>query len=308
MKNMKKNIGIIVKIFVGVSAAAFVFVNAAGASDSVIDLMAGGTGAAAMGMGGAAVATMQGVFAPAWNPAGLAALPAPAIGSQYASMFGDVNRYGLNFAMPLMGGAIGLGYLNESVTGIPLTHNDENGRPVYEGAFSDVKEAMALSYAHQFLAEGLFLGANAKFAKNTLYNQSVSGIGLDAGLIFRPAPQGFSLGLMARNILAPKFSWASGYQDTMARKLAAGAAWQGPVLGNDALISAEAEMMKGEPVAMRLGAQYTLWQQLPIRLGLNQGVFTAGLGLKFGQIVMDYAYTAHNDLGPSHQASLTVIF
>lgn len=308
MKAINRNLNIIVKIFVSVTAAAFILSNMAWASDSVIDLLAGGAGAAAMGLGGAAVATSQGVFASSWNPAGLSGLAKMTAGSQYTSPFGDVSRYGLNFALPLMGGTAAVVYINESVAGIPLTHSDANGRPVYEGAFSDVKEAIALSYAHQFMFDGLFLGANAKFLKNTLYNQSAAGMGLDAGLIYQPGPTGFSLGLMARNILAPKFSWSSGYQDTMSRKLSAGLAWQDKLFGNDLLLSTEAEFLKGEPIGWHLGGQYTLWQQLPVRVGINQGVLTAGLGIRFGQIMLDYAYSAHNDLGSSHQASMMINF
>lgn len=299
MKNIERTLGLMIAWSLVVSLFGQAW------AGETIDIWSKGAGARPMGMGQAAVADPQQVFAAFWNPAGLAAVDRLALASQYASLFQVVSHYGLAVATPLMGGAVGLGYINESTGDIPLTSLGPDGRPVLSGSFSDVKDALGLSYGQAILTPGLSAGATIKYYRETLYDQKAAGYGLDLGLIYLIPGTELSLGLTGRNIMRSALVWPSGASDALGRRLAGGLSYTGEVWDKPVLLSMDLEAASAKQIKAFYGLEVAPLDMLAIRAGLADGNFTTGLGLKFGQFTLNYAFGAHSDLEASHQFSIS---
>ena len=50
--------------------------------------------------------------------------------------------------------------------------------------------------------------------------------------------------------------------------------------------------------------EYLLKKLLALRMGLDTGRFTAGVGVKLPKLNVDYAFLSHSDLGDTHRISL----
>lgn len=275
----------------------------------VLDLWAGSIGTAPLGMGAAAVADYQGVFAPAWNPAGLAAMSGVGLGSQYSSLFGEVSRFGFAYGMPFLGGGLGIGYVNESLAGIPLTEIDPaTGRPVLKGTFSENTQAAGLSYARTVFFNGLSAGGTARFLNKNLYDQKASCYSLDAGMIYDFNGSDFQFGLVARNILRSALRWNSGNEEYLSRSIAAGLGYKGLIWQSPVKLEADTDIIKSGGRQWRLGGEVWLAEMLALRIGSDGGNFTSGVGIKTGNFIIDYAYAGQADLGAIHQVSLEVKF
>ena len=279
---------------------------------SAVDLMVSTSGARAQALGQAGVALDQGVFAPFWNPAALVLTKGDdkmgvQVGSHYAKLYGEVDRFTLAAGLPWGNFAFDLNYVSESVGDIPLTSTDLNGRPVLEGSFSDNKTVLAGTASTTVFNDNFRVGGTVKMVKHALYQQSVSGYGLDLGATYKFTDQ-ITVGAAVRNLLQPKFNWTSGYTDTFARRLDAGGAYNFAMAEKPVTVAAQIGYEQGSGTDYGLGVEFSLVNWLPIRLGLDKQSLTAGLGLTFGQFILDYAYHGNSDLGASHQVSLEVKF
>ena len=279
---------------------------------SAVDLMVSTSGARAQALGQAGVALSQGVFAPFWNPAALELAKigdhtGVQVGSHYAKLYGEVDRFTLAAGIPWNNFSFDLNYVSESVGDIPLTSEDADGRPVLEGSFSDTKTVLAGTVSSTVINDNFRVGGTVKMVKHALYLQSVSSFGFDLGATYQFTDQ-ITLGAAVRNLLQPKLKWASGYTDTFARRLDAGGAYNFAIAEKPVTVAAQIGYEQGSGTDYGLGVEFSLVNWLPIRLGLDKQSLTGGLGLTFGQFVLDYAYRGNSDLGASHQVSLEVRF
>lgn len=294
-----------------------------------VDLMSATAGAQAQALGQAGVALDQGVFAPFWNPAALdlaqktdaetgmgaagnvaAAKPAGMglrVGSHYAKLYGDVDRFVLAAGLPWNNISFDLCYASESVGDIPLTDTDANGRPILEGSFSDNQTVLAGTASAALINDDLRVGGTVKMVKHALYQQSVSGYGLDLGATYRISDQ-ILLGAAVSNVLQPKYNWSSGYTESLARRLMAGGSYSFSVADKPVMVAGQVGYEQGSGADYGLGVEFSPAAWLPLRLGLDKQSLTAGLGLAIGQFILDYAYRGHSDLGASHQVSLEIKF
>ena len=53
-----------------------------------------------------------------------------------------------------------------------------------------------------------------------------------------------------------------------------------------------------------LGLEYIYRSMFALRFGSNAGSFTAGAGISYWRLRLDYAYQGHDDLGNSHRVGL----
>lgn len=287
-----------------VMAAGFLFFLALPAGAENIDLLDGSTGAVCQGMGQTGVAFPQGIFSPSWNPAG-ALLTRPAVGSHYTSLFsGDVARYALLAGWPAGGLNFSLGYIRETISSIPLTTVGEDGRPVYQGNFSDLKTCLSLTVAEALLDESLYWGVTLKDLRHEVYSQKANTQGIDLGFLYWPEAGDFSAGLTFTNILQPKFLWGSAHQDALTRKLTLGTGLRFNLFSFPAKAALDLVYQKGNRLGLRGGLEVLLIKELAARLGTNEAGITLGLGIGWKNLHLDYSYQSHPDLGASQQVSL----
>lgn len=302
-----------------------------------------GVGARALGMGGAYVGLSDDATGFYWNPGGLALLPNLQAASMYAEIFKDLGKQSyVNAAMPIFGGAaISLSWIRVSVEDIPRYEFDDNGNisaadrindealtlddePV--GYFGNFNDAFIISFAKYIpwnldlgwqyfeVPIDLGFGFNLKMLRQALDDKTGSGVGLDAGFIMRmglndifsePYYGDLSFGLSVQDLANTQITWNtdSRHKDRVARNFKYGFAYVQPLPFMKSKFTFSFDLNSRYSGSTHLGGELLVKSHFALRMGVNSGFFTAGAGLYFWKLHLDYAYQSH-DLGNSHRVSL----
>ena len=183
-----------------------------------------GVGARAQGMGTAVVASQNDVYASAWNPAGLAAIPAESgleIGAMHAEWFGGVGNYDfLGVTLPLATGNQRLGFslIRFGIDQIPNTLSlyEADGTINFDNVteFSAADYAFLGSYARAFYkAKGILrVGGNVKVIHRSIGEFASSwGFGLDLGGQYQRNDWTFAL--LARDVTTTFNAWSINFSE-----------------------------------------------------------------------------------------------
>lgn len=295
---------------------------------AALDLSEIGVGARPLGLGRAYVGLADDASAIFTNPAGLSRNKKLNLTSMSGALLGDINYVLIGAANESPLGKFGVGYVNATVTAIPLTRLVGSG-PSLEAEQYDLTDfgssLILFSYGsklNRFLRNGagqnVSLGATLKllaqgFSGGGTAMQNATGSGLDADLGFLwETNSRSSLGLTVQNFLPAtfggKFTWQkNGVVEGLPLIIRIG----GHFLFRDNLdLMADYEKSQavGRPGVFHLGSEFWPIETLALRLGLDQkpratesgvGVdnnLTAGVGLAFGGFTFDYAYHQFGEL------------
>lgn len=180
-----------------------------------------GVGADALGRSNAVVASVEGVSAGYWNPAGLCTsskfLEVSVMHSEYFAGIAKYDYLGLSRVIDKPGSlhdnaAIGFSMVRFAVDDIPNTTQliDNQGRIDYERitTFTASDFALIFSYAtKQLLLEGLSGGVNFKIIKRKVGDFAKSwGFGIDAGFQYQKNEK-LRFGLMLRDVTSTFNAW-----------------------------------------------------------------------------------------------------
>jgi hypothetical protein len=174
-----------------------------------------GVGARALGMSNANVASVEGVNAGYWNPAGLLKQKNDMeVGLMHAEYFAGIAKYdyaGISKRID-SNSVCGISFLRFGVDNIPNTLDlvDANGNIDYNRitGFSTVDFAALLSYARKIPAlKGVELGGNFKVIRRKIGQFGGAwGFGLDAGAIYNY--KGWKFAAMGRDITGTFNAWS----------------------------------------------------------------------------------------------------
>lgn len=314
------------------------------------EFLAIGPGARAQGMGSAVVAGQQDVFSTAWNPAGLAGLPAERgaeIGAMHAEWFGGVGNYDyLGFTLPLsnQNQRIGLSLIRFGVDQIPNTLSlyESDGTINFDNVveFSAADYAFLGTYARSYdKGKGpLRLGGNVKVIHRRIGPFATSwGFGLDLGAQLERG--NWTFGLLGRDLTTTFNAWSFNFTEEERTVLEAtgnsvtpnsvettnptimiGAMRKFQFNENirlnvelDMIVTTDGQrntLISGDPFSLdpAFGLEASYGEFVFLRAGVSQfqqildfdgtenidSRPSLGLGLKLGQLYVDYAYT---DLG-----------
>jgi len=298
-----------------------------------------GVGGRALGMGSAFVGLADDGTAAYWNPAGLATLPERQVTFMHAEQFGSIVQYDfLSFVTPLNAPgkpaqALGVSLVRLGVDQIPDTRGlqilDVNGNGKFdypedrllvdESRFvfdSDNDVALLLSYARS-VGRGVSLGGNFKYIRQWLGDSLRSnGFGLDLGALY-VGPHGFSAGARLADATTTRILWNTGTGEFIAPSLRLGAAKSQGFHGRRHVVTGALDVQVGfsdERLSSQAhlgavtfefhpGVEYWFERRLALRAGFEAQNFTAGAGLRFRRLGLDYAYLDHRDLDASHRIS-----
>ena len=190
------------------------------------EFMALGVSPAAIGQGGAVVASTHGVEAAYWNPAGLPINTGDALAFEHTEQFGGiVNHDALSFVSPTRGAAVAVLLQRTAVDGIIRTDTTALADPTqplnYENlpdpdkttTFSNTDYVFSLSYGRTF-AEGFRAGLTLKIISRTISRTDALGYGFDLGAQY-DATERISLGLMFRDVTTTTVNWANDHSDVV---------------------------------------------------------------------------------------------
>jgi hypothetical protein len=297
-----------------------------------------GVGARALGMGGAYVATGGDVTYGYWNPAGLSELNFPELAAMHSERFAGVVNYDyLAFALPFRQtetfalSAIRLGVDDIPISAIPRADlqpdeqfEDDQGnlrvnRPYVDRYVSDAEYAFYLSYA-KMVNRTFSYGANAKFVRKGVGDNSAWGIGFDIGAIWNPWRQ-LLVGANFQDATTTLLAWNTGRKELIAPTLKSGISYPFslPFLQSRLLLAGDADIrFEGREGAaqlhagavsldFRLGGEISFYDIVALRLGRDDlGNFTAGAGIILSRLNIDYAFMQHTDLEDTHRISLRI--
>jgi len=303
-----------------------------------------GVGARALGMGSAFVGLADDGTAAFWNPAGLATLPNRQLNFMHAEQFGSIVQYDyFGYSLPLGGPdkprqGLAVSILRLGVSDIPDTRGlqilDQNGNGVFdypedrllvdESRFvfdSDNDVAILLSYARE-VRHGLSLGGSFKVVRQWLGDSLRSnGFGADLAALW-VGPRGWSAGAILRDATTTQILWNTGTSEFVAPSLRVGAAKSRGFHGKRHVVTAALDVqvgfsderlssqahLGGVTFEFHPGVEYWLDRKLALRAGMEARNFSAGAGVRFWKLDVNYAYLDHRDLDSSHRVSLAYTF
>jgi len=283
-----------------------------------------GIGAKAMAMGGTGVSFMDNITATYWNPAALGNVKRIEFASTYTDMNLDRMFNQVAFGVPFSTGYVALSWINAGTKDL----EEYNDQGQFMGDYNADDNNINLSVG---LGRNSFkVGFSAKMYMSDIQGDTATGYGADLGLLWE-INQYMSVGAMFRDIYAemdgeeiptqyiPEISVHPIHGLTFAAnmkmekhsdltKVGIGAEyWTG--LGRDTEV--------GSNISGISMGEKTTWAEIlsdaqgGLRLGMNDGNFTAGGGLRFKMVEVNYAFLTadEDDLNSDlHQISLVLRF
>jgi hypothetical protein len=315
-------------------AVTLIFPFSATATKYAGEFLTIGTGARALGMGGAFTATADDASASFWNPAGLPYIKTQQAIVMHAEQFKDLVNYDcLSYSRPLGEySALGATFIRLSVPDVPDTRDawldaNNNGQ-VDAGELDyskitygdDTEMALLLSYS-RWLRQGISVGGNVKLIRKSVFDYSAWGFGLDIAGHYK-YNDNLSFGVNLQDITTTPLIWndEAGTTETISPTLKMGVAYSRKIPFGTLTLATDVDWrFEGREEAaqfnmgaisgdLRLGAEYWLKDHLAFRLGSAEGNLTAGAGLKLYMFQIDYAFLGHNDLDNTHRISALVSF
>jgi hypothetical protein len=161
-------------------------------------------------------------------------------------------------------------------------------------------------------------GVNFKMINMNLYDRSGSGLGLDAGVrlkmglndLFADDNFGyFSLGLAVFDLFNTSITWDtdSKQKDYIERMWRFGFAFMQPLNFANSQLFILYDLDTKYDGHWHLGTEILYESMFALRVGTNDGSFTAGAGIAYWKFKIDYAYQNY-DLGNTHRVGLTFAF
>ena len=267
-----------------------------------------GSGARALGLGGAFTAVANDATSTIWNPAGLPAVNDLTVTLASAPMSLDRRHSFIGLVKKVGKGGLGLSVINAGVDDI-TSYNDSGVRT---GSFNQSSNAFALSYGHHLGV--VSLGASARLYMDSFGDHSsTSGFaGADIGLLGGNRARTFSYGIAARNL-------GSAIGEHQLPVIVAGGLAYRVLHKHVATFSVDVQHqvvdLPESATSLHLGTEYLIANTFAIRGGskltTDRTQFFVGFGARVGGLQLDYALKAiessvYDDIdGGTHFVSLS---
>ncbi len=272
-----------------------------------------------LAMGGAVSALANNGDGLLYNPAGLAGAKNYSFFLKNDSSLVDVSRTTLITVMPLdEKQTFSLGYTRIGVNNIKIAADTGSSIQIIDSA-GYTETGFFAGYANRISSE-LALGATLKYYQNNLTVQqsvydagSAVGTDLDVGLLYSYSDE-VDVSLGFKNVLSATnksgtLRWANNYEESFDFGAYVGLGWRFPE--QKILYTADLRASKIYNKIINIGMEYQASDYMSFRMGYNSlNNLSGGLGLKMGEISIDYAYIP--DFGTSadnkHYISLSYGF
>jgi hypothetical protein len=249
--------------------------------------------ARSFGVGSATAALSQYGSASYWNPAALGFVRSSELSSMQSTILGDVNYMTLGYnhlaEASFWDIAWGVNLVNVRVEDIKeAVYDISNDSAWLTGdTFGYYGNAIVLSAAKTFSSR-LSVGLNLKHIQEQLDNNSASGTGLDAGLIYKLNSR-TNIGMVFQNTVAPQLAWDTGSStvEKMASNLVFGLSYQ---VDRRFLLSFDANVRTDRGLEGRFGGEYRLNDYFTLRAGYDQQRLVMGTSIYYKQFGVHYTY------------------
>jgi hypothetical protein len=275
-----------------------------------------GVGGRPLALGGAYTAANGDVFSSYYNPAGLVDLTGYQAAFMHSETFGSLlNHDYFTVARKQYGGVASISLYRLGGGGILVTEE-------YLGKYRVVTEESHVDYAAYFAygrnqSSRLDWGATAKIIRRKIVDYTAWGVGIDAGIRYRPM-ENLTAAAVMQDLTGTVLSYSNDNKETINPTLKLGLGYSRK-LGDfkpTALIDADMRFEGRETTAqfnqswisadMHLGLEIMYKGVVAARVGSDVGNLTTGIGVKFGRFTVDLALFDHSDLDNSYRGSLII--
>lgn len=274
-----------------------------------------GVGAGPVGMGEAQAAAADDAYALYWNPAGLSRLRRTQITAMHNSWFGGINSEYAAYVQPLVRGGIGLGLNYVNFGEFKKYGIDANNYPVpMEGSFTPFTLVVTGGYSQRLLTT-LSAGATVKLISESVDTYNNLSLALDLGAQWLKILPDLDAGLVVQNLGLP----LQGYG--LPINIKAGVAYHLPPLFDEkkdvfeAVLDVNAPIPFDQPFYGNFGMEYWFDNTVALRAGYklseinslgSASGLTAGLGVRYQDYTLDYAFAPYGELGSTHRISFSL--
>lgn len=285
---------------------------ASGQGTSAFQFLQLGVGARPSALGETYAGVAGGVNSIYWNPAGLAGLERGELSMTHALWLEGVTYSNIAYGRPALGGTLGAAF-NILNTG-DIQEADNTGLRLEDNySMSDLMGI--LSYSRGW--DGLALGVNLKHISSRLEAENAHAYAVDLGALytgFRPWGKPLGLGLSVQNA-GTKAKYVS-EEDPLPVIVRAGGSLQ---LFKDLLLASDLDYTE-KKAGLHAGVEYTHKlgaAALALRAGYKSDTvgglgalsgLTAGMGINWHDLQLDYAWNSFTDLGITHRISVGIKF
>ena len=277
-----------------------------------------GAGNRALAMGGAFSAIADDASAPLWNPAGLGLLQQSQVQGSQASLYGiDIGeQYGTAAFPSWRFGTASATFRRFTVGGIDQ-RDDRNA--ILPGELRNTQTEFTLSYGRS-VAPSWSVGASIKAQRQELAGYSDSGIGLDAGVLLKPAvafrpdaawTSRLQLGFTIRNLVEPSIRLVEeSVPDPTTTRV--GVSYLQPYGGlpvgpGAVLVACDLEKTKERSALVHAGVEWSVHPVLALRAGAIGGDPRYGAGIRWRGASFDYVFE-DNVIDPVHRFGVSYAF
>lgn len=244
------------------------------------------------GMGNSFVAVADDVNAIYWNPAGLALIKDQQVQASWQDRFGLGIQYNyISYAQPNYGAS--------------WAHQDASGFLLGGGDYTS--DIFTFAGATQ-IDESTFVGGALKFIKldfsppgncpTTCRTSSSDGYALDVGIMHRVDPQ-TTVGAVIREATSSVKNSSASSNDRYDNNILIGFSRK----MNDKTLLALQFGNLGKDTTIHLGVESRLQENLVVRAGYDDEIWTAGIGLMQDRWELNYAYINDNNIQGSNEGS-----
>jgi hypothetical protein len=258
------------------------------AGNSGLSFLKLGFGARNIALGDAGTAVSTDVTALFYNPAALAINPASEIMLMHNEWIQDVRSEILGARTIILGLPIALGFNVTSVNDIPVIINP--GDPITK--FNANYFFGSLSTGH-IIVDNFYFGASIKYLYESIYVNEAAGWGFDFGASYLTSIKGLNLSAAIKNLGTMKELRTE--RTKLPSELRIGPSYSF-TLQDIYQITSAVEFQKYLPTSdihFNMGAEIMYDKLIALRVGYQSGYLTknitAGLGLMWGNLSVDYA-------------------
>jgi len=252
-----------------------------------------GGGSRSLGMGRAYTGLTDDISAIYWNPAGLMQLNNLAMELSHVSLYENTRYNTAGFANKASDiWTYGVGIAQLYTDGI--IKRDDNNTPGNET--NDINTALIVANSLK-LTKHIGVGLGVKMVNKMFDDYNSTWLGVDLGVLVVPV-KNVTVGANIQNLIH-----SGGYPVPIIAKLGAAA----KIIPEKLLLTGDIETVNDQ-LRFHAGIESRLINTLALRGGYDNGMLTAGLGLRVGNYSVDYAVLNHDEFGLSHRVSIIYTF
>jgi len=237
-----------------------------------------------------------------WNPAATSKIPDWSVTAQHNSWLEDLRYEYIGAARPIWEKsvvALSCSYLHMDA----IETRDDQGT-LTGGRFKPYSLLSTVNFSHN-LSPNWSAGINYKYIQEVIEGARAGAYAFDLGLHYDVVPDRVALGVAVQN-LGPKAGFV--IKDFHLPLAIRGGVAFSPI--NRLTLTGDVVKCRDNDLYAAAGCEFALLPQLPLRAGYSfnrdlENGFAAGVGFSWQELILDYAFAPHEELGDLHRFTIS---